>query len=94
MKCLYERVSRAQFGVASPAAHDADCYTKANGCLLTSCPEHVSSRELPHARHELRQATAEDSHADDDVGLGNMPNLSVVDGQHESCRREGEETSV
>ena len=53
----------------------------------------ISFGELPHAREELSQTTAEEGHAYDDIGLFDAPCLNVVQGEDQGCRGEREETA-
>ena len=60
---------------------------------LTCGSESVSFGELPHAREELSETTAEDGHADDDIGVCNAPCLDVVQRKHQGGRGEREEAA-
>lgn len=61
---------------------------------LTSSTKGIPLRELPHPRQQLREATTEERHADDCVGLGDAPRLGVEEGEDEGGGCEGEEASV
>lgn len=58
---------------------------------LTGGAEGVARGELPHAGEELREAAAEERHADDDVRHGDVPHVDVVQRQDERRRREREQ---
>ena len=45
---------------------------------LTCGSESISFGELPHAREELSETTAENGHADNDIGVLDVPCLDVV----------------
>ena len=64
-----------------------------DGQALTGGTKGVGRRELPHARHELREATNEEGHADYDVGVENSPRVDIVHGKDESGRGEAIETT-
>jgi hypothetical protein len=43
--------------------------------VLTRSSENVASRELPHSGEQLRETTAEDGHANDNIRCGDAPRL-------------------
>ena len=61
---------------------------------LAGRSETVASGELPHARKELSETTAEESHTDDDVGGVDTARINIVKRQNERRGREGVETTV
>lgn len=52
----------------------------------------IASGEFPHTSKELGETTAEESHADDNVGCVDTTSIDIVQRQDESRRCEGEET--
>lgn len=69
--------------------------TRQSGCdriiSPTSSTKHISSRELPHARHELCKTATEYGHADDGIGGHNLARASIKQRKYQCCRREREE---
>lgn len=60
--------------------HRVGVMTISTAGALTSSTECIAARELPHAGEELREAAAENSHADNYVRRVNVADLDVVHG--------------
>lgn len=54
----------------------------------TSCAECVAGCELPHASEELGEASNPESHSNNNIGVSNATDASVVERQDERGRRE------
>ena len=61
---------------------------------LAGSTKSVTSGELPHAGKELGETTAEESHADDDVGGFDATGMDIEQRQNKRRRSKGEETTV
>jgi hypothetical protein len=61
---------------------------------LAGSSEAVASGELPHARKELGETTAEESHANDDVGSVNATCTDIVQRQNERRGGKRVETTI
>jgi len=59
----------------------------------TASTEHVTAREIPHARNKLSEATAEEGHANNKIAIFNTASADIVDREDHGRRCERKETA-
>ena len=57
---------------------------------MTCRAEYVTEWECPHASQKLGKTTSEQGHADNDIGLGDVSDMDIVERVEECCGRERE----